>query len=132
LTLFGGAEHREFLRHYDSIDISLDTFPYSGGTTTTESIWQGVPVITADGDRWIARTSASILKNAGLGRFVHADVAAYVDSAVRWGTSTASPQRLEELRRTMRRRLRAAPVCDCSRFAVCMEDAYERLWQSAA
>ena len=132
LTLLGAAEHREFLRHYDSIDIGLDPFPYSGGTTTMESIWQGVPVITAGGDRWIARTSASILHNAGLGHFVHADVAAYVDSAVRWGTSAVSPRRLGELRRTMRRRLRAAPVCDCSRFAVCMEDAYERLWQSAA
>ena len=131
LTLLGPAPHRDFLKYYDLIDLALDPFPYSGGTTTMEALWQGVPVLTSGGDRWIARTTASILMNAGLGRFVNADVAAYVDQAVGWGTSATVAGRLSALRTTMRSRLKRSPVCDCAKFARCMEDAYRGLWQSA-
>ena len=65
ITLLGRAPHEVFLATYDGIDVALDTFPYSGGTTTTEALWQGVPVLTLDGDRWAARTSASLLRAAG-------------------------------------------------------------------
>ena len=67
LSLEGGGEHLEFLRTYDRIDIALDAFPYSGGTSTAEAIWQGVPLLTFNGDRWACRTSRSILEAAGLG-----------------------------------------------------------------
>ena len=71
LLLSGGAEHFDFLRGYDDVDIALDTFPYNGGTTTTEALWQGVPVLTFNGDRWASRTSRSLLAgggSVGLGR----------------------------------------------------------------
>lgn len=78
LTLRGPADHMEFLRYYDSIDVALDAFPYNGGTTTMEAIWQGVPVLTFDGDRWASRTSQSLLRNSHLAEYVTADARAYV------------------------------------------------------
>lgn len=131
IAISGGAPHGEFLRRYDSIDLVLDTFPYNGGTTTSEAIWQGVPVLTFVGDRWISRTSASILCNAGLDEFVCKDAESYVASAARWGSSRSSPSRLAELRSTMRRRLRSSSILDCKRFARLMEKTYERLSESA-
>jgi protein O-GlcNAc transferase len=127
VTLVGPAEHYEFLRNYDAIDLALDTFPYNGGTTTTEAIWQGVPVIAFTGDRWISRTSASLLENAGLADFVCGDVRGYVETAVEWASEKRA-ENLTELRRTMRKRLKAAPVTDCARLARCIEDVYFSLW----
>ena len=119
------------LRYYDAIDIALDTFTYGGGTSTIEAIWQGVPVLTSDGDRWTARLAVSVLSNAGLQRFVQPDVQAYIDAAVDWALSAATPDTLRALRRTMRGRLTKAPVCDCPRFAREMEAVYRRVWQES-
>jgi protein O-GlcNAc transferase len=131
VTLFGGETHRTFLEHYDAIDLALDTFPYGCGTTAIEALWQGVPMLTVAGDRWIARQGESILRSAGLGRFIHRDVDSYVDAAVRWATSANTPAVLNTLRTTMRKRLRASPACDGSRLAGCMEAVYRDLWATA-
>jgi predicted O-linked N-acetylglucosamine transferase (SPINDLY family) len=127
VRLEGGAEHYDFLKRYDGIDAALDTFPYNGGTTTTEAIWQGVPVIAFAGDRWAARTSASILRAGGLGEFVGRGLEEYVSLAIALARSPETPARLEELRRTMRARLAASPVCDTRAFAREMEQLYERM-----
>ncbi len=125
VSLEGPEEHFEFLKAYSRIDIVLDTFPYNGGTSTTESIWQGVPVIAFDGDRWASRTSASILRAGGLNEFVARDLDGYVALAARWAASSDTRERLGELRRTMRSRLAASPVCDARRFARDMEQVYK-------
>ncbi len=131
VVLEGPEEHYEFLRAYGRIDIVLDTFPYNGGTSTTEAIWQGVPVIAFHGDRWASRTSASILRSGGLGEFVACDLDEYVALAARWGSSSGTRERLSELRRTMRPKLLAAPVCDTPSFAREMEQLYRNCWNAA-
>lgn len=127
---FGGPEkHFAFLDAYREVDIALDTFPYNGGTTTTEALWQGVPVVTFDGDRWASRTSVTLLREAGLGEWVAYDWAGYIDQAVRWSTDADAPRKLAELRSAMRGRLRLAKVCDTAAFARSMEGLFERMWR---
>lgn len=125
---FGRPEkHFAFLDAYRDVDIALDTFPYNGGTTTTEALWQGVPVVTFDGDRWASRTSATLLREAGLGEWVADDLAGYVDQAVQWATDADAPRKLAELRSAMRERLRAAKVCDTAAFARSMEGLFQQM-----
>ena len=124
IQLEGPVEHFQFLQTYNEIDIALDTFPYNGGTTTTEAIWQGVPVVTFLGDRWVSRTSASILRAGGLGEFVRTDIADYISFAAELANSPETPQRLASLRRQMRSQLLHSPVCDTNIFARAIERLY--------
>jgi predicted O-linked N-acetylglucosamine transferase (SPINDLY family) len=124
IELEGPSEHYEFLKAYRRIDVALDSFPYNGGTTTTEAIWQGVPVVTFYGDRWAGRTSASILRAAGLPEFVAGDIGGYIDVCVKLATAPEAAAELDTLRTEARDRLRRAPVCATQSFAREMEALY--------
>lgn len=69
-------------RQYGKVDLCLDTFPYSGGSTTLNALWQGVPVLTWCGDGWRARSSASMLRAAGLDELVVISREDYIEQAV--------------------------------------------------
>jgi hypothetical protein len=96
ITLSGHSEHFAFLDAYRHVDIALDSFPYNGGTTTSEALWQGVPVLSFHGDRWASRTSASLLKAAGLQDWVMPDEESYVRRAI---SLAGNPPNLSDLRK---------------------------------
>ena len=123
-------KHYEYLKYYDRIDLALDTFPYNGGTTTMEAIWQGVPVLTFNGDRWASRTSRSILGNSHLSPFVVESCEKYILTAVKFGTTPESQANLLKLRREMRERLLASKACDTRLFAQRMEALYTKAYAS--
>ena len=126
ISLEGPAPHYEFLRTYNRIDIALDAFPYNGGTTTTEAIWQGLPVVSYWGDRWVSRTSATLLRSAGMEEMVAKDVSAYVRLAV---DLASDPEKLKTMRQNMRDKLRGSKACDTVAFARSMEKLYRELWE---
>jgi predicted O-linked N-acetylglucosamine transferase (SPINDLY family) len=99
---------------YNEIDISLDTFPLTGGATTTESLWMGVPVVSLVGEAFFERLSYSILTNAGLGELCAFDLDAYVAAALRLA---ADRPRREALRRSLREQIRQGPLGRTEAFA---------------
>lgn len=99
---------------YNEIDISLDTFPLTGGTTTAEALWMGVPVVSLRGEAFFERLSCSILSNAGLGDLVADDLEAYGNIALRLVEDRALRT---ELRATLRGRIKASPLGDRPAFA---------------
>jgi protein O-GlcNAc transferase len=124
VALEGPAEHFTFLKAYDAIDVALDTFPYNGGTTTMEALWQGVPVVCFTGDRWAARIGASMMRAAGLPEFVADDADGYVKLAVALATDPGTPAKLAGLRAGMRDRLRASRLGDVEAFTRELEAVY--------
>jgi protein O-GlcNAc transferase len=122
LMLLGPTDHYQFLQTYDEIDLALDPWPYNGGTTTSEALWQGVPVASIRGDRWTSRVSASLLAAAGLSEFIAADAESLVKLAV---AAAADPHRLAHLRAEMRERLRSSAACDSASLTRQLEGAYE-------
>src|SRR5579862_2670256 len=92
LVLLGGTDHKTILANYADIDISLDTWPYCGGNTIAESLWQGVPVVTLLGDRFSARYGASLLYANGCPELVARSWEEYIGIAVRLADD---PERLQ-------------------------------------
>jgi protein O-GlcNAc transferase len=131
LTLAGPRDHYAFLQYYDQIDIALDAFPYNGGTTTMEAIWQGVPVLTFRGDRWVSRTSYSLLANSPVSDFVAPNCRQMVEQAVAMAGDPSTPSRLNELRRRLRDRLAESVVCDTQTLCRQMESLYTKVFRSS-
>lgn len=121
------SERESFLSLYNEVDVALDPFPFGGGTTTAETLWMGVPVVTLRGDRWVGRVSESMLNSAGLPDLVAADADEYVELAVK---TVADVERLNHLRRTLRQQVLASPLCDGLRFTRNLENVLRSLWRT--
>lgn len=106
---------------YNEMDMSLDTFPQTGGTTTCEALWMGVPVVTLVGDAMFERLSYSILTNAGLPDLCAQSEDEFVQIALKLAND---PARRQELRTGLRGMLRASPLGQTQQFAA---DFYEMI-----
>lgn len=115
------------LKIYDEVDLCLDTFPYSGATTTCESLWMGCPVVSRYGETHASRMSLSILSAVGLGDLAVVDSEAYVDAAVRLAEDLPA---LAAMRASMRDRLANSPLMDAKGFTRRLEEVYRSVWTS--
>ena len=99
---------------YNEVDITLDPYPLTGGTTTTESLWMGVPVVSLIGEAFYERLSASILANSGLADLATPDPAEYVRIAA---ALAADRDRRLTLRHSLREQIRSGPLGQTQQFA---------------
>jgi protein O-GlcNAc transferase len=127
VELVGGLRHNELLQRYSRVDIALDPFPYSGGITTCEALWMGVPTIAMPGAVVTVRHTISHLRNAGLDEFIAETPAGYRALAVELASDLP---RLANLRATLRERVSHSALCDGAGFARKLEDAYRQMWQT--
>lgn len=121
ITVLPGADRDTILRNYALMDISLDTYPYCGGNTIAESVWQGVPVVSYHGNRFPSAYGASLLHACGLSDLVAQDFDDYVRIADRLGRD---PERLSALRPRLRDLARQNGLSDCAQLARALEAAY--------
>ncbi|NYH23842.1 tetratricopeptide repeat protein [Paraburkholderia bryophila] len=117
----------DYLRTYHLIDVGLDTFPYNGHTTSLDSYWMGVPVVTRVGETAVGRAGLSQSANLGLRELVADSDAQFVDIAVRLARDLP---RLGGIRAGLRARLAASPLMDGARFAVHVEAVYLKVWHA--
>jgi len=117
----------QYLELYHRIDVGLDTFPYNGHTTSLDSFWMGVPVITLVGRTVVGRAGLSQLTNLGLPELIARTPEQYVQIAT---DLAGGLPRLAELRRTLRARMQASPLMDAPRFTRNIEAAYRQMWRN--
>ncbi len=120
---------KDYLQLYAQVDIALDPMPYSGGTTTCDALWMGVPVLTLPGRRSASRSAASVLTAAALGEWICEDEAEYLRRALAFA---GDADHLAALRLSLRERLLASPLMDEPRFARSLEGAYRQMYRSEA
>jgi len=117
-----------YYRLMDRIDIALDSYPYGGGTTTFDTLWMGVPVVTATGPYSASRSAASVLTALGLHDWIAPAFDEYEACAV---ARARDPASIADLRRSLRARLQASPLMDEPAFVAGFEAALERAWQES-
>jgi predicted O-linked N-acetylglucosamine transferase (SPINDLY family) len=125
LDLRRGSCAAGYLAIYDEIDVTLDTFPCTGGVTTCESLWMGVPVLSLSGSRPASRNSASILARIGLGNWAVDNADEYVALAAALVKDLSG---LAQVRAGLRDRM-ARSLCDAPRFTRMLEEAYRTMWR---
>ena len=115
----------EHLAAYNDVDIALDTFPYTGCTTTADALWMGVPVLTVAGDSMVSRQAAAVLQGVRLGSWICRDGAEMVERA----TSLANDRNsLQKLRLRQRQQVARSELLDHAGLAASLEDAFRSWW----
>jgi len=126
VTFVPRRSRAQYLASYHGIDIGLDTIPYNGHTTSLDSTWMGVPVVTLVGSTVVGRSGLSQLTNLGLPELIATSPEQYVQIAVDLAQDWP---RLSRLRSTLRERMRASPLMDAPRFTRNLEAAYRQMWR---
>ncbi len=119
-----GSDH---LAAVGSVDIALDTLPYNGHATTCDCLWMGVPVVTMVGRTFAGRVGASLLAQTGLSELVASSGAEYVDIAT---SLSYDLMRLDDLRTTMRDRMRRSSLTDVQSSTRDFELECRKLWSA--
>jgi len=126
LLFTGRQDIREHLQTVACADIALDTFPYSGHTTTGDALWMGVPVVTMAGERHASRVSASLLWRLGLPDWVASSWEEYVQIAVERARSLPS---LAALRERLRPHMAVSSVVNGKTVTRDIEAGYRIMWE---
>ncbi|MBD2197617.1 MULTISPECIES: O-linked N-acetylglucosamine transferase, SPINDLY family protein [Calothrix] len=107
-------------------DIVLDTYPYNGATTTLETLWMCIPVVTRVGQQFAARNSYTMMMNAGITE----GIAWTEDEYVEWGVRLGKDEKLrQQISWKLRQSRQTAPLWNAKQFTRDMEQAYEQMWQ---
>jgi predicted O-linked N-acetylglucosamine transferase (SPINDLY family) len=107
-------------------DIILDTFPYNGATTTLETLWMGIPMVTRVGQQFASRNSYTMMMNAGITEGIAWTDEEYVEWGIRLGTDEALRQQIAW---KLRKSRQTAPLWNGKQFTREMEKAYQQMWQ---
>ncbi|MCC6197772.1 MAG: tetratricopeptide repeat protein [Burkholderiales bacterium] len=126
LRFHGRCDIATYLRLHHEVDLCLDTYPYTGGTTTVNALWMGVPTLTVAGPTPASRQSAAMLGHAGLADFVATGVEDFAAKAVRWA---GDPARLARLRAGLRARIEQSTLRQPEVIAAGIERAFRMMWQ---
>jgi predicted O-linked N-acetylglucosamine transferase (SPINDLY family) len=126
IILKGMVNREKHFKAYNEVDIAFDPFPYQGVTTSFESLWMGVPVLTLAGDCFVSRQGIGILRNAGLPDWVADDKEEYVAKAIDFASDIGG---LAKIRAGLRAQVLASPLFNAQRFAKNFEDAVWQMWR---
>ena len=127
IILEEGSPRNQLLDSYNRVDIALDPFPYSGGVTSLEAIWMGVPVLTKKGFRFVSHTTESINHNSGMSDWVANDENDYVDKAIKF---SGNLELLSEINKNLRQTAIKSPLFDSTLFANQLNKAFWEMWNN--
>ena len=111
---------------YNRIDISLDTFPYTGVTTSIEAIWMGVPVLTLKGTNFVSRCGESLNSNLDMPEFIAKDKKDYIAKAI---AISENKEKLSLIRKNIRKNILNSPLFDMESFGQHFSTLLNNVWE---
>ena len=127
LILEGSSPRNVLLDTYNKVDIALDPFPYSGGTTSFESTWMSTPVLTKKGTTFVSRTTGSINHNCGMSDWIASDENEYVKKAIKF---SANFEQLSKINKSLRKTALESPLFNSLLFAKQLDTALWEMWNN--
>lgn len=128
IAMLGRTSKESHMSSYGEVDIALDTYPYNGTTTTCDTLWMGVPVVTRAGLSHVSRVGVSLLTRMGLDHLIAFDDQQYIRCAVDLANDW---RQLGELRQCLRGRFLQSGLCDGQAFTREVESLYEGFLNAA-
>ena len=127
IILEGSSSRSKLLSSYDKVDIALDPFPYSGGVTSIEAIWMGVPVITKKGFRFISHTTESINHSVGMSDWIANDDDEYIEKCIKFSNNLKS---IIDIRKNLRHKALKSPLFNSSLFSKHLSNGFWKMWNN--
>ncbi len=126
LVFAGRLPYADHLARYPLADLVLDTLPFNGGTTTSDALWGGAPVLTCAGDTFAGRMASSLLTAIGLPELITHTLHDYQEKALHLAHN---PQMMAQLKQTLAANRSRYPLFDTRLFTHHIEQAFENMWQ---
>tara|TARA_Y100001968_G_C19448472_1_gene766867 strand:+ start:2458 stop:4992 length:2535 start_codon:yes stop_codon:yes gene_type:complete len=127
ITLEGWSTRAQYLASYNNVDIVLDPFPFTGGTTSVEGLWMGVPFVTLAGNCLVSRQGVGLLSNVNLPNWIANCKDDYVKKTVQF---TYDLDYLSNLRSELRVNVLKSPLFEAERFADNLGNAVQTMWNN--
>jgi predicted O-linked N-acetylglucosamine transferase (SPINDLY family) len=119
------APYADYLARYSLADLFLDTAPFNGGTTSSDVLWSGLPMVALVGEAFAARMSGSLLTTVGLPELATNSLAEYKALAL---ALARDPERLGRIRAQLQTARAKSPLFNADRFCRHMEAAFAAMW----
>jgi predicted O-linked N-acetylglucosamine transferase (SPINDLY family) len=117
----------DYLSRYHEVDLFLDTFPYNAGTTASDALWSGVPVLTRKGKSFASRMAASILTAIGLPELITENIVDYEYKAIEYALS---PSKLRDVKNKLIGNYDQCALFDTPRFVANLEKSYKKVYEA--
>jgi len=124
LILEGYSDRKTLLERYNLIDIALDPFPYSGGTTSFEASWMCVPILTLAGNNFVSNCGGSINNNLGMKDWIAKDETDYLNKAIKFSSNL---QELNLVKKKLHDQKKISKIFDSENFALDLVNAFKKM-----
>jgi len=115
------------LKFYNKIDITLDSFPYTGGTISSECLYMSTPLITLAGSTYVSRVGVSLLSNLGLEKYIASNQQEYVEKTINLAKNQTE---LKLLHQTIRMKFMQSELYDSKKFTKNIENAFSEMCEN--
>jgi len=120
------APYSEYLARYRLADLFLDTYPFNGGTTASDALWVGLPLITCSGEAFAARMAGSLLRAIGMPELITESTTDYEALALKLARN---PDLMKSTKIKLARNRSSYPLFDAQRFTHHIEAAYTAMYE---